>query len=260
MTTIKKALGLLEHFSSNKPEIGLIEFRRLSGFDKGTVHRYLTSLRYAGFLEQNQKTRAYRLGPAIIRLAAVREQTFPMVKIIAPHVDHLANTTQELVHASLPQPQGMSALYYKDGGHSGTRVGFEEAEILPLHATASGISMMAFGPSRILEAEITRPFQKFTDTTPLTVDSVKALIKEAQKKGYAATNQSFEDDVYSIAMPFFDADAAAIGTLALATPATRMDSSNCVALARLLANTALSVTQDLGGSITPKLAKMWDDL
>jgi DNA-binding IclR family transcriptional regulator len=260
MTTIKKALGLLEYFSSSKPEINLIEFRGLSGFDKGTVHRYLTSLRYAGFLEQNQKTRAYRLGPAIIRLAAVREQTFPIVKIIAPHVDHLADTTQELVHASLAQPQGMSALYYKDGGYSGTRVGFEESEILPFHATSSGISMMAFGPSRILEVEITQTFQKFTDTTPVTVDSVKTLIKEAQQKGYAATNQTFEDDVYSIAAPFFDADAAAIGTLAIATPSTRVDSSNCITLARLLVKTALSITQDLGGTITPKLAKMWDDL
>lgn len=260
MATINKAIGLLEYFSSIKPEIGLVEFGRLSGFDKGTVHRYLTNLRDTGLVEQNKKTRAYRLGPAIIRLAAVREKTVPMVKIIAPHVDRLADAIKELVHAGLPQKRGMSALYSKDGGYSGTRVGFEESEILPFHATSSGIAMLAFGPARILEMEISRPFQKFTDSTPLTVDSVKASVKETQQKGFAATNQSYEDDICSVAVPFFDADAVAMGTLAVATPSARMDSSKRIALVGLLAKIAFSVTHDLGGAVPSELAKMWDDL
>ena len=61
MATIKKALGLLEYFSNSKPEIGLVEFRRFSNFNKGTVHRYLTNLRDQGFLEQNQKSAAAAL-------------------------------------------------------------------------------------------------------------------------------------------------------------------------------------------------------
>ena len=44
MPTIDKALGLLDHFSGTAPEIGLAEFRELSGFDKATVHRYLCLL------------------------------------------------------------------------------------------------------------------------------------------------------------------------------------------------------------------------
>ncbi len=260
MTTIDKAIGLLEHFSSSKPEIGLAEFRGLSGFDKGTVYRYLTSLRDAGLLEQNQATKAYRLGPAILRLAAVRERTVPMVKTLAPHVDRLAETIQELVHAGLPQQRGMSALYSKDGGHSGTRVAFEVSEILPFHATSSGIAMLAFGPSRHMETVMGTPFQRFTRTTAVTAADVDAAVTTARDKGFAATNQSYEEDVCSLAVPFFGAEASAIGTLAVATPSARMNPAKAATLAGQLAGVASSVTQELGGAVPADLARKWSAL
>jgi len=260
MSTIDKAIGLLEHFSSSKPEIGLAEFRGLSGFDKGTVYRYLTSLRDTGFLEQNQSTKAYRLGPAIIRLAAVRERTVPMVKVLAPHVDRLADAIQELVHAGLPQQRGMSALYSRDGGHSGTRVAFEDSELLPFHATSSGIAMLAYGPPRHMESAMSEPFQRFTEATAVTVDDVKAAVKTAREAGFAATDQSYEEDVCSIAVPFFGADATAIGTLAVATPSARMNTAKAADLAVQLAGVAGLVTQDLGGVVPDGLAQIWSAL
>ena len=49
MSTIEKALMLLEHFSSNRPEIGLTEFKTRTSIDKGTLHRHLTALRIVAF-------------------------------------------------------------------------------------------------------------------------------------------------------------------------------------------------------------------
>ena len=52
MTTVDKALSLLDHFSHEQTEIGLSEFARLSGFDKSAALRMLSALVRAGFLEQ----------------------------------------------------------------------------------------------------------------------------------------------------------------------------------------------------------------
>jgi len=84
MGTISKALDLLGHFSSTRSQIGLTEFVTLTRRDKATVHRHLSELEQNGFLEQHPQTRAYRLGPALLRLAAVREAAFPM-RAAAPH-------------------------------------------------------------------------------------------------------------------------------------------------------------------------------
>ena len=257
MPTIDKALGLLDHFSNNAPEIGLAKFCTLSGFDKGTVHRYLSTLRDCGYVEQNPVNKAYRLGPALIRLAVVREQTVPLEKVVAPLLDALAEQTNELVHAALASRTGMSALYVKDGGQGGTRVGFDEAEILPFHATSSGIAFLAYGPGEYLHSISNSTLPSFTDLTADTTEKVHSLAGKTRKAGYAYSDQSYEAEVCSVAMPFFDNTSVAIGTVAIATPRSRMKRK---ALVKPLAQTSLQLTQNLGGTVPGDLSSKWNSL
>jgi len=255
MPTIDKALGLLDHFSSSAPEIGLAKFCSLSGFDKGTVHRYLSTLRECGYVEQNSHTKAYRLGPALIRLAAVREQTVPLEKIVAPLLDTLAEHTHELVHAALALRTGMSALYVKDGGQGGTRVGFDEAEVLPFHATSSGIAFLAYGPEEYLHSITNETLATFTDLTADTAEKVHSLVSKTRKAGYAYSDQSYEAEVCSVAMPFFDTTTGvAIGTVAIATPRSRMRRK---AFVKSLAQTSLQLSHNLGGQVQDDLSRKW---
>ena len=80
MQTIEKGLSLLQLFSEQRPEMGLTEMARYSGFDKATTRRFLLALKKHGFVEQNAVTRAYRLGPGILRLARVREAVSPIAR------------------------------------------------------------------------------------------------------------------------------------------------------------------------------------
>jgi len=256
MPTIDKALGLLDYFSASTPEIGLAQFRELSAFDKGTVYRYLCSLRACGYVEQNPDTKAYRLGPAIIRLAAVREETVPLQKIAAPLIDELADQTGELVHAALAQINGMSTLYAKDGGHGGTRVGFDDAALLPLHATSSGVAFLAFGPEEYLASVIDQEtLPSFTDTTPATAEKVKSVVTRSQQDGYACLNQSYEAEVCSVAVPFFNTAGIAFGTLAIATPRSRMNRKLFV---KELVLKSQHITQNLGGKVPDGVSEVWN--
>ena len=69
MTTVDKALSLLDHFSNEQTEIGLSAFARLAGYDKSAVLRMLSALGRAGFVEQDPQSRKYRLGGAFLRFA-----------------------------------------------------------------------------------------------------------------------------------------------------------------------------------------------
>ena len=48
MSTISKALGLLDLFNEARPRLGLTDVHRLTGRDKATVHRHLVALEEAG--------------------------------------------------------------------------------------------------------------------------------------------------------------------------------------------------------------------
>ncbi|MEM7288835.1 MAG: IclR family transcriptional regulator C-terminal domain-containing protein, partial [Pseudomonadota bacterium] len=215
MGTITKSLNLLNFFSESVPEIGLIDFKKLTGQDKATIHRHLTELQENGFLEQNPENKKYRLGAAILRLASVRETTFPTEIIVSQRVRSLSEELGELVHASLISATDLSSLCFNDGGVGGTRVYFSEAEILPLHATASGIAALAFGQPHLLENVGNSKPQKYTDATVTDTEAILGLVMDTRERGFAITDQSFEPEVSSMAVPFFENNSFAYGTIAV---------------------------------------------
>ena len=257
MSTVEKALSLLEKLSATRPEIGLSEFKTLTGLDKGTVYRYLTSLKNSGLLEQNPRTKAYRLGPAVIRLAAVREKTVPLISTVAPVVDQIAEEVQELVHASLPQKNGMTSLYFRDGGIGGTRVAFDEAEVLPFHASSSGLAYVTFAERKVGDHVQTLQFTQFTPETPADAAQLKTHLERTKTRGYAYSDQLFEADVCSIAVPFFDHVSYAIGALSVATPSARMTQSLRQKLIETLSEASVTVSTRLGGKIPADLYEIW---
>ena len=257
MSTVEKALGLLEHLSVSAPEIGLSDFRKLTGLDKGTLYRYLTSLKNCGFLEQNPETKAYRLGPAVIRLAALREATVPLIKSAAPFVDRLAEETQELVHASLPQTDGMSTLYYRDGGIAGTRVGLDASEVLPFHATSSGIAFLSFASDGFRDAALKGKRRKYTPQTQTDTAQILEMMSATRANGYADASELYEAEVCSVALPFFGHGPVPLGTVAVATPASRMCSDTRAGFVHLLAEACLGLSSELGATPPDELAEIW---
>ena len=53
MSSASKALELLSHFNTTRPEIGLSDMCRLAGRDKATTYRHLQVLEAAGFVEEH---------------------------------------------------------------------------------------------------------------------------------------------------------------------------------------------------------------
>lgn len=254
MGTISKALNLLGFFSEDRPEIGLTEFRKLSGQDKATVHRHLTELAESGFLEKNPISRAYRLGPAILRLAALREMLFPTRQALAPLVDQMAEHLGELVHVSLLDGDAMSPLYHHDAKIRGTRVHLDPAERLPLHATSSGLCLLAFGPSDLLDQTLARPLERWTEQTLTDPAALRTQTAATRASGIAHMDQSFEADVCSYAAPFFGIDQIATGALAVAIPVSRHTPEMQDAIKATLRAGAITLTEELGG-IVPQALK-----
>jgi len=69
---------LLDFFSRARPQVGLSDMARLSGMNKATVHRLLNELTARESVKQTGTGREYQLGPAFLRLAALRENAVPM--------------------------------------------------------------------------------------------------------------------------------------------------------------------------------------
>jgi len=260
MGTITKALTLLSHFSSDRGEIGLASFVRLTGGDKATVRRHLVELEKNGFLEQNPETRGYRLGSAILRLASVRERHFPIRKAIKSVVDQMADVLGEMVHASLLQDDVMSPVYHCDPKRHGLRVIFDQGELLPLHATSSGLAMMAFGPEGVIDSALSGDLASYAPNTVITRSDLMHVIENIREKGYGYSDQYLTKDILSFGMTFFGPEGEAIGTLAVPLPQARLTDELQAQILTQLRDGCETITRSCGGEIPEYLLAKWKQI
>lgn len=247
MPTVTKALSLLQHFSRARPLIGLSEMARLSGLNKATAHRMLGELQAAGFVEQAGAVREYRLGPALIRLAALREQAVPLRDVAADVLRALSDATQETAHFSVLRDDVLLATAHAYSPVHGTRVTMEDAQVLMLHATSSGLAVLAHSPAEFVDRVLASPLPARTVQTVTDPAAIRATLARVRARGVAESISGFEMDVHSHAAPIFDAKGRAIGGLAVAAPVARMDGA-IAARARAAVHAAgLRLTRLLGG-------------
>ncbi|WP_424942745.1 IclR family transcriptional regulator [Aliiroseovarius crassostreae] len=247
MGTASKALSLLNYFSRSQPTIGLSDMARLSGMNKATVHRLLTEMSQHGFVEQVGAGREYRLGPAFLRLAALRETTVPMREMAMQTLEGLSTTTGETAHMSLLNGNVLSSFAYTYSNAHGTMVMMEDAEVLDLHATGSGLAVLAYSAADFVDEVLSRPLKQRTSETETDPQMVRAALPEIRKNGFAVSIGGYEEDVHSFAVPVFDAASQCIGAVAVATPVSRMTDDLQTLIRTELPIRTTELTRLLGG-------------
>ncbi len=253
MGTVDKALILLEFFTVTQPEWGLSELAREAGQDKATTLRLLNSLMRGGFVEQHPSTRKFRLGRNILKLAKVREASFPIASVVEPVLQALVAETGETAHAALGSGSGMITIGIAEPQRS-TRVHVDPSEYLPFHATASGIAYLAFADEKTVEAVLAvGSFKEHTNQTVRTTNDLRPLLAGARTRGFSVSARTFEDEVVGIAAPFFDATGQVYGTLAVASVASRFDSERERLIAAAVRKAAGEVTAAIGGEVPVKI-------
>ncbi|MET3591548.1 MULTISPECIES: IclR family transcriptional regulator [Mesorhizobium] len=221
MSTVGKAISLLEMLGSGAPETALADLAKGAGFDKATTRRLLVSLIAHGLVEQDETTRLYRLGAGIARLALMREAQFPFLRMAAPVVEQLAAETGETVHLSEYSKRGLITVQVIESAKA-NRVSVQLGDVLPMHATASGIAFLAFTEERVREGILTGPLPAFTPFTIGDVETLAEHIAAARARGHSTGSQGYEEGVLSVASPILGADGFAIGTIAIAAPRVRI--------------------------------------
>lgn len=247
MGTASKALSLLNYFSRAQSQIGLSDLARLSGMNKATTYRLMGELADHGFVEQVGAGREYRLGPAFLRLAALREKAVPMRELALAELTKLSNLTGETSHMSLLNGEVLSNLAYSYAHKHGTIVMMEDAEVLELHSTGSGLAVLAFSPAAFVDAVLNKPLVARTTETVTNPDAIRALLPKIRQRGMAQSVGGYEEDVYSHAVPIFDAGSHCIGAMAVAAPVSRMTDELRALIQTELALAARRTTRVLGG-------------
>ena len=222
MQTVEQALELLECFSERRPEFGLSELAKRAGFDKAKTRRHLIALIKHGLVEQHPTSKRYRLGAALLRLARVREACFPIEALVTPIVVDLVAQCGETAHFSLMSGKTLGNISVVESPKA-HRVTMERGEILPLHATASGLAYLAHSPDAFVAGFLGMELEAFTASTETEPQRIKRKLAQIRKRGIVKTVGSYDDGVTSYAIPIRAGQEYAVGAVAVAAPASRID-------------------------------------
>lgn len=222
MSTIGKALTLLDILSGMEKEAGLTEIAQACGYDKATTRRFLVELEKHGFIEQSLESRKYHIGSAPVRLARIREARYPLLRIALPYVKRLVAAVDETVHLAEFAADRLSTIHVEDSSKA-HRVFVDVGTILPCHATASGLAFIAACPQREIDAALAHPLEAFTGYTMTDAEAFRRNIAETQAQGYSIGRQGMEIGVISTAAAIRAPGMRPIGTVAIAAPVSRTD-------------------------------------
>jgi len=222
--SLARGLRILDLLSQNEDGASITELAETLGVDKGSASRLVATLANHGFAEKDEDTRRYHLGPQVVSLSRSVLTRLPVRETAKPYLRELMESSGECTHLAVAT-QG-KALYIDQVESPATlRVNAEVGTMNPLHCTALGKVLLAFGklelPSK-LEAH-----------TPRTITDRRELqhhLEEVRRQGYALDDEEFDPGVRCIAVPVFDFRGKLAGSIGISGPATRLTDEKMTAL------------------------------
>ncbi len=245
LSSVRKALRVLETFSADRPELGVTEISGILNSHKSSVSRILTTLLSEGFLEKNPLNSKYRLGMKLVDLGNRVLNRFDIRDHAGPFMEELARKTREIIHLSILDRNEIVYLEKKGEGQTltvATRIGGRS----PAHACAMGkVLLSGLSPEELTDALGLGPLARFTPTTITEMPQLRAELEGVRKHGFAIDNEESFPGIRCVAAPVFRGKGNMVAAISATVPAPRMGQERMKALIKEVMETARRISNGL---------------
>jgi DNA-binding IclR family transcriptional regulator len=193
--------------------ITLAELTALSGLNKPTVHRLMTSFVEAGWVHRDPAG-AYRIRMPLFAIGAAALAEFDLRAEARPALEELAARFGDTAFLMVPDDAGAVCIDRVEGGKPLVLTAIGIGAVLPYHAAAAPVAMAAFDPA-IRERVLTDPLPAFTDSTHVDPAEFAAHLDLVRTEGVAVSRDDYLVGVSAVAAPILGHGGALVATLSL---------------------------------------------
>ena len=240
--SVDRAVSILDALAQGESRTGA-EIARELRVHRSTALRLLGTLERHGLVERDQRTARYRLGRRLPQLASVVTGEFDLRYLARPVCERLAAAVGETATLDVlvgdvivPIEQATASTSVVSVNWLGRRT--------PVHCTASGKAITAFGPESVRERLLSLPLERVTPHTISGRAALEAQLEEARQTGVARTHEELEVGLDAIAAPVFGVDGEVVAALDVSGPSHRL--RNRPDLDRLTRDGAADLSRRLG--------------
>ena len=228
-----RALGLLRHKSRHHPQgIGIAELAVEAALDRTTAYRLVSSLLEFGLVERDS-ARHYRLGVEAMQLGLAAMRSAPVVERLRPIMRRLARRTEDTVFLVVRNGDYGHCLHCEEGAYPVKAMVLQVGGMRVLGIGSAGITLL----STLSDEEISSLYQRHRDEFDprgLDVNTLRRLVSQTRRRGYADTADLAADGVSGVGMRFEFASGSQ-AALSVAAIRSRMQPDRKAWIAQLIA-------------------------
>ena len=231
-------------------ELGISEIAEKTKLNKSTVYGLVNTLAAFRFLEQEQRTKRYRLGIGLFELGSLvrtRMDVLEESKAICAELVrkysvqygatiHIATHSEgEVVYIAKMSPDSLAVVYSQVGMRA------------PMYSTGVGKAMLAYLPTSYYENfVINKPLKAFTAHTITDPQMLTSELNKIRLQGVAFDNEEIEPGLKCVAAPVFDYSDQSRNAISVSFPYGKIEAVDMEELVQDVINCAKKISEKVG--------------
>lgn len=224
VTSVKSArrLMLVLEYLAEKGQASFAEIVRDLKLPNSSGHQLLATMVDGGFVEHDERSRSYRLGPRLWAVAQAYRRPDGLAELAQPLMRTLVDEVGETAQLAVLEDRYNVYLAVFDSPHP-MRLASAVGRRLPAHATGVGKALLSGLP----DAEIGRlldgvELERFTEQTLTSLPDLMADIELIRARGYGEDNEEFVIGCKCVARPVRDPRGQVVAAMSVTVPTPRL--------------------------------------
>ncbi|TKG73541.1 IclR family transcriptional regulator [Prauserella endophytica] len=222
--SVEKAAAVLATFLDGRGDLRVSDVAQRAGVGQSTASRLLATLEQLEYVERDEVSSLYRLGPAVISLAGAAVNQHPVHREARQHAQALACSLG--LGANVAVRRGASLFYLCNfegtlAPKSYTLLGQRN----PLHATGIGKCLL-LGLTPDQRRELLPELPRYTQHTLTTHDALDADLATVAERGYAIEREELALGRACVAAPVLDGSGTVTAAISISGPLSAIDLPN----------------------------------
>ncbi len=209
---LRQGLKLIGVLAEAGRPLGLSEIARLGGTNKNMATRLLATLVDEGWAAVEQPGPKYHLTLLPFTIASKPVNRLTLKELALGPLHELWEDLGESVYLGVPHGSDVLYLEHFDGVGP-VRIAGRVGGMYPLHCTAPGKALLAFGGENVLTLLSKKALERFTDATITDKVALRKELALARQAGFALDREEYGRGLLCLAAPVLDPTQVAVGAI-----------------------------------------------
>jgi len=221
--SVTRALAILSCFTDETPEVRVIDVAKKLNLTQSNVSRLMSTMVSLGYVEKDELSGFYKLGPEIISLGGIALNNYEIRKQALPELHELERQLGLGANLAILNKGHMFYLAHVDS-HKSPRMYTLVGRRNPLHCTAIGKVLLAhMAQSAVLDIIKKEPMYPFTEKSLTNVEALLDELDVVRRRGYATEVEELALGRACLAAPVRGRNGHVIAGISISGPLSEID-------------------------------------